>query len=170
MISSWLIVCQCISQSTISSWPIWPMHMHRRMNMSHNLVTEIKYHLTGINTGTGIAFPRDSKGKISSCLLTPPAMKKPCPFHRPNQISSWDLAWDTICRGESVLVQQGLISWTELNRALRQAGEMEWLSLCGIFLNITSYDYCMVEKTLPALAIFRGHYQESPHGHPMFSL
>jgi hypothetical protein len=63
--------------------------MHRRIIVSHNLVTEIKKELTHSKIGKQIAFHIDMRSKITVCLSVPPLMLEPSPCLRPNPKSIW---------------------------------------------------------------------------------
>jgi len=49
-----------------------------------------------------------------------------------------------------------------MNWVLHRAGGTEFFLVSGVSLNLSSYDNSLVEMSLAALAIFRGHYRESP--------
>jgi hypothetical protein len=58
------------------AWCIGPLHMHRRIIMSHNVVTEIKKMLTQSKIGTVIAFHRDVTSQIPICLSLSPLIQE----------------------------------------------------------------------------------------------
>jgi len=49
-----------------------------------------------------------------------------------------------------------------MNQASGQAGGKECVRLSAVFMNLTLYEYSLLEKSLGAFAISRGHYEESP--------
>jgi len=63
---------------------IQPLHMHRRIIMSHNLITEIKRKLKLSNIGKQIAFHHDLMSKITDFQSIPQQMQELSPCLRPN--------------------------------------------------------------------------------------
>ena len=63
--------------------------MHRRIMMSHNLVTEIKKKVTHSKIGKQIAFHQDMKSKMIIYISIPPQMQEPSPFLSLNPKSVW---------------------------------------------------------------------------------
>jgi len=62
-----LVIHQPELDPGILAWRKQPLHIHRRIIMSHNLVTEIKEKLTHSEMGKTNAFPRDMSTKIAIC-------------------------------------------------------------------------------------------------------
>jgi len=84
-----LAVLQCNLDSRTFTLCIRPLHIHWRIIMSHNLVTEIKKKLTSSKIGKQLAFHRDQRSKITVCISIVPQTQKPSPSLRRNQISIW---------------------------------------------------------------------------------
>jgi hypothetical protein len=82
-----LHVLQCILDSRTFAWCVRPLHMHRQIIMSHNLVTEIKKKLTRSKIGQQLAFRRDQMSKITVSISIFLQMKEPSQFPRRNPIS-----------------------------------------------------------------------------------
>jgi len=74
-----LAMLQCDLDSRTFTWYVRPLHMHRRIIMSHNLVTEIKKELTHSKIGKQLAFPHDEMSKISVCISILPQTQEPSP-------------------------------------------------------------------------------------------
>ena len=55
------------------------------------------------------------------------------------------------------------------NEASGRAGGMGCIRVSVVCVNLASYDYSLVEKSLGAFAIFQQRYQESPEAHKMSS-
>ena len=55
-----------------------------------------------------------------------------------------------------------MISELLTNQELGQAGGTECVRVSGVSAIHASFDYSLVEMSLAAFAIFRGHYQVSP--------
>jgi len=160
-----LVVSQRELMSRTLAWPIRPLHMDRRIIMSHNLVTDNKYKLTRSKRGTGIAFQIDTSSRLPICVIIPPVTQEPSPCPLWNAISIWQWSWDVLCRGWSLWVQHAWIAEFVTNRALGQAGGTECGHVSAVSANLASYGYSLVEKSLVAFAIFRGCCQESPEAH-----
>ena len=89
MISSSLVVSQSDFEWRTLPWPILPLHMHRQIIMSHNLVTEMKEKLTGNEIDAPMTFRRDTFSNMSICLFTLLAKQEPSRFVCPDPISIW---------------------------------------------------------------------------------
>jgi len=103
--SSWFAVLQHDLDSRTFAWYIRPLHMHRWIIMSYSLVTKIKKKMTHSKIGTQITFHWYVMSKmtisLSISLLTP----EQSPSLRPNPISIWRLAGESICRGKRLQAQ-----------------------------------------------------------------
>jgi len=71
------------------TWCVRPLHMHRQIIMSHNLVTEIMPKLTRSKIGIQLAFHRDQTSKSTFCTTILPQTLEPLPSLRWNPISIW---------------------------------------------------------------------------------
>jgi len=69
------------------TWCVRPLHMHRWIIMSHNLVTEIKEKLTRSKIGKQLAFHHDQTSKGAVCTAILPQTQEPSPYLRRNPIS-----------------------------------------------------------------------------------
>jgi len=74
------------------TWCVRPLHKHRRIITSHNLVTEIKKKRTRSKSGKQIAFHQQMTSIITLCLSIPPLTQEPSPCLRLNPKSIWWLA------------------------------------------------------------------------------
>jgi len=116
-ISSLLVVIQPNEDSSTFIWCVQPLHMHRRIILCHNLVTEIKEKLTNSQIGTQIACRWDMMSKIAISLSDHPVTQEPSPFLCPNPNSIWWLAWEAICRCKYLRIQQATLSEYVMIRA-----------------------------------------------------
>jgi len=107
--SSWLATLQPDLDSRTFASCVPYLHTHRRIVMSHNLVTKIQKNLTHSKIGTQIAFHWDKISKMTISFSIPPLRQEPSPCLCPNPISIWQLAQKAICRGESSWAQQASI-------------------------------------------------------------
>jgi len=87
--TSSLVVLWCDLEFMTLEWCVWPLHMHRWIIISHNLVTEIKTKLTRSKIETQIAFHSSTSSKFSIWLSIPPLMQELSSFLCPNPISIW---------------------------------------------------------------------------------
>jgi hypothetical protein len=71
------------------TWCVRPLHMHRRIIMSQNLVTDIKQKLTRSPIGKQLAFHHDQTSKSTVCTSIVPQTQEPSPSLRRNPISIW---------------------------------------------------------------------------------
>jgi len=143
-------------------WCVRPLHMHRRIIMSHNLVTEFKETLSHNTIGTQIAIHRDMTSKIQICVILPQLTQGLSPRLRPNPISIWWFAGRAICRGKSVRVHHTSLSATVTNQALRGVLDRVYSCLTVASQTIPSYDWILVKKSIAAFAIFWGQCQDTP--------
>jgi len=159
--SNMLAIMKSDLDSRHFAWCVQSLHMHRRIIMSHNLVTEIKNNLTCSKIRTQIAFHRYLTSKIQIYLVIPPLTQKPSPCLRLNSISMWWLAGEARCRGESLQVQPASVLAKVTNRALWRL--QVWVYSCSTAAsqNPASYDYFLVRKSLTAFAIFLGQCQDT---------
>ena len=74
------------------TWCVRSLHMHRRIIISHNLVTEIKPKLTGSKIGIQLAFHHNQTSKSTVCTTRLPQTLEPLPSLRRNPICIWWLA------------------------------------------------------------------------------
>jgi len=160
--SDWLAFQQPDMDSRTFALCVRPMHMHRRIIMSHNLVTETKKMLRGRKIGTQIAFRRDMTSNIHICILIPPMTRELSPCLRQNLISIWWLAVEAICRGESLRVQQASHSEWVINWAQRWVQDRIYSCSTVASQDVAKYHYFPVEKSLLAFAIFWGQCQHTP--------
>jgi hypothetical protein len=87
-----MTVLQSDLDSRTFTWCARPLHMHRRILMSHNLVTEIKQKLTRSKIGKQLAIHCDQTSKITDCTSNLLQMQEPSPSFLWNPISIWNLA------------------------------------------------------------------------------
>ena len=160
--SSVLAVFKPDSDSRPFAWCVRPLHMHRRIIMSYNLVTEIKKKLTRSTFGTQIAFHRDMTSKIQICLFVCPLTQDPSPRLCLNPISIWWLAGEAILRGKSLQVQQASLSGKITNEALPWVQGRVYSFSTAVSQNLASYDYFLLRKSLAAFAIFWGQCRDTP--------
>jgi len=142
------------------AWCVRPFHMHRRIIMSHNSVTEIENMLTCSKIRTKIAFHRDMTSIIQSCLCIPPLTQEPSPCLRPKPISIWWLASEVSCRGKSLQVDQASLSAKVTNRTLHRAQDEVYSCSTAASRNPASHDYVLVRKSRAVFAIFWGQCQD----------
>jgi hypothetical protein len=71
------------------TWWVRPLHMHRGILISYNLVTEIKQNLTRIKIGKQLTFHRDQTSKSTVCTTILLRTKDPSPSLHRNPISIW---------------------------------------------------------------------------------
>jgi hypothetical protein len=71
------------------TWCVRPLHMHSRIIMSHNVVTEIKQKLTHSKIGKHLASHRDQTPKSTVCTSIVPQTQEPSPSLCQNAISIW---------------------------------------------------------------------------------
>jgi len=103
--SNLLAVLQTDLYSRTLAWCVRPLHMHRQIILSENLVTEIKDMLTRSKIDNQIAFQRGMTLKIQICLSIPPMTLDPSSCLDPNLISVWWLAGQAICKVYSFQVE-----------------------------------------------------------------
>ena len=84
-----LAVSQWYMDSRTFTWCVRPLHMHRQIIISHNLVTEIKKKLTRSSFGKHVAFHRDQTSKITVCISILLQTEERSPSVRWNPISLW---------------------------------------------------------------------------------
>jgi len=99
-ISSSLVIYQLELDCRTFAPPARPLHLHRQIIFSQNLVTDIKKTLTHSKIDTRIAYPRNISSKIAireSILL---AMCKSSPFPCPNPMWIWYLTRKAIGKGK----------------------------------------------------------------------
>jgi len=150
------------TDSRSCAWCVWPLHMHRQIIMSHNIVTGIKNKLTCSTFGKQIAFQWDMTSKIPICLTILPMTQEPLPWHCLNLISIWWLAGEDFCGGESLQVQQALHSEWVMNWVQWRAQGQEYLCLMAASQNLARYDYFPVEKSVAAFETSWGQCQDTP--------
>jgi len=158
---SLLVILQPDLVSCTLAWHGRPLHIHKQIMMSHNLVTEIKKTLACSTVGTRIAFQIDMTSLIAICLSIPQAMHELSTFLCRNPISVWWSGRDAICRGNSLQVQHASITWWVMNRVLYRAEETLYVCLTLALRNLDSFDYFLVTMSLAEYAIFWGWYQET---------
>jgi hypothetical protein len=155
-----MTVLQPDLDSKTFKWYVRALHIHRRIIMSHNLVTEIKKMLTRSKIREQLAFTIIRRQKLLFALLF---------FRRPRSRHLlfvgirylYGNLLEAICRGKSLLFQLASLSATLTNRALQLAHHWVWSIETAASLNLTSYEYFLVEKCLRAFAIFWGQCQDS---------
>jgi len=98
MMSCSSIVNQLSLECRTLKWPVWPLHMHRRIIILHTLVTEIKTMLTHNNIRTSITFHEDMSSIIVICSSSPQTKNKQLQFVYRNPIAVWWLSVKAICR------------------------------------------------------------------------
>jgi hypothetical protein len=145
--------------STNVAWCVRCLHLHRRIILSHNLVTKIQNKLTSNKTGSQTSFTRDTSSKIPNSLSTLPVTQEPSPCLCPNPISTWQLARKTICRGKRLRVELASQSLSVKNWALRRASAVLCDCLPEVSPNPASFDYFPVKTSLAAFVIVQGQYQ-----------
>jgi hypothetical protein len=91
-ISNVWAVLQCDLDSRTFTWCVRPLHMRRRIMMSHNLVTESKNTLTHSKIVKQLTFHHDRMSKTTVCISIPPQTPEPSPSLCQNPISIWYLA------------------------------------------------------------------------------
>jgi len=109
-VSSLLVILPPDLHSRTFGWCVPPLHMHRRIIVSHNLVTEVKKKLTSSKIGTQIEFHWDLTSKIVFGLSIPLVTQEPSSCLHPNPISIWGSAGEAICRGKSLQVQRASLA------------------------------------------------------------
>jgi len=114
------MVFQQDMESRIFTWTIWPLHMHRCINMSHNFVTEIKEKLTCSKIGTRIAFQRNMLSIMTNLLFILLVSQDPSAFLGVTSRSIWYWARNSVGRGSKM---------SNLFRVWFQAGPrwLQWL-------------------------------------------
>jgi len=86
-ISSLLIFSQLDLESRTFAWPARPLHMHRKIILFHNLISEIQQSLTQSKINTQCDFQSDMSSKLTIWQSIPPLTQEPSRFHRPNPVS-----------------------------------------------------------------------------------
>ena len=137
------------------AWPVQPLHIPRRIIMSHNSGTKIEKTLTLSKIGTWIDSHRDTASNLTTLPSMSLVTHELWPFLRLNQISMWSWTWDAICTVESIRVREASDSCLVTNWALSWAGPMLCLWVTVVSRIPPSFDKFMVEKTLSAFAIVR---------------
>jgi len=74
-------------ESRIFIWPVWPLHLHRRIIMYCTLVTEINKMMTYNKIRTSITFYGDKLSMIAICSSSIRTKDEPLQFVHPNTIS-----------------------------------------------------------------------------------
>jgi len=150
-------------ESRILAWLIETLHRYWWNIMSHNFVRDNQKKLTHSTIGTQITFTRDhaSNLTIEQCILV--VTWEPSPYLRPYPISISELARDDICRGKSFLVQQASHLELVSSWAPHWVRKSVWILGTVVSLKTNSFDYCLVEKSLPACVIFCAQYQVSAY-------
>jgi len=160
--SDMLVIVTPDSNSWPFAWSVRPLHLHRWIITSHNLVTEIKEKLICSTIGTQIAFHRDITSNIQICLFIRLLTQEPSPCLRPNPILIWWLAGEAIWKGHMLHVQQASLSGKVINWALRWAQNRVYSCSTAASQNLASYDWFQVKRSLVAFPIFRGWCQDTP--------
>jgi len=155
-ISSLLVLLQSYLDSRSFEWYVRPLHMHRKIIVSHSLVTEIKKRLTQTKIGTQIAFQWHLTSKWGICVCIAPVTKEPLSFLHLNRHSVCWFTGEVICRSNILQVQRALHSHQAMNQSTRQAEDMVCLHLMVASQNLALYDYILVEKSLAAFSTFLG--------------
>jgi len=112
------------------------------------------------NVGTQIAFPKDRSSKLTIWLSIHAATREPSPYLSLYPISIWYCTGDASCKGKSLRVQQMLHPESALNRLPCQAKEPVWMYVTVVSQNPASFEYFLVEMSLPAFPIVLGRSQE----------
>jgi len=116
-----LICCQSTSlESRTFVRPLGPLHMHKRIIMAHNVVTEIQKILTCVKVDTPITFGADMSSITTCCTGCIQMTYKPIQYVHLNPFSVWQVSREETCRGKSVRDEQPSISWSETNLIERQ--------------------------------------------------
>jgi len=84
-----MAVIQPNFDSRTFTWSVRPLHIHRRIIMSHNLVTQIKKKLTHSKISKQLAFHHDQMSKITVCTSIVEQTQELSPSLRQNPISIW---------------------------------------------------------------------------------
>jgi len=126
MISRWLIVKQLVLESRTFVWPIGPLHMHRIIITSHNVVTENKKILKRINIDTPMTFCRDMSSIITYCACLVQMIYEPIQYVHLKPFPVWYEDREEICRRKSVRVKQASISQSVIDWVSRWL----WQPIC----------------------------------------
>jgi len=141
---------------------VWPLHIHRQIIVSHDLVPEIETTMTGSKIGTQMAFREDMTLKIPICSSISTMTWGPSPGLCPNTIPESWVAGGAISRGKSLSVQRPSISKWVRNQAPQRKHNRIYSSSTAAFQNLAEYDYLLVKKSLAALVILQGQCQDTP--------
>lgn len=101
------------------------------------------------------------QSKIAVCQSNPAVTNKLSLFLYHDAISILSVYTMGICTGKSLLVEQALYFQSVTYWILRWARETLCIDITVVSQNLTSYNYCLVEKTLVTFVIFQYPYQES---------
>jgi len=149
----------------LESWkfasPLWPLHTHWWIILSHNSVSAIQKMLTHYLTGSKIALTRDMSSKIAILLSTLQVMQEPSRLLCPNPISICHLARDIICRGKSLRIEQPLQWLSVRHRAPLRVLAVPWECPLDFSPNPASFDSLPVDMSVTAFVILRGQFQDA---------
>lgn len=89
LIKGIVVFCQPDVESGTFVLCIVLLNIHRKIIMSHDMVTEIKKILSCSEIETQCAFQCDTTSKIAICLFIPPVMQERSPLICPILTSLW---------------------------------------------------------------------------------
>jgi len=163
------IVHPDLDSSTLT-WCIQLLHMHRRVIMTHNLVTQIKKMLTGSKIDTQSGFHRDMMSKVKISISVALITQELSPYLCLNPICIWWLTGEPKCRGKILWIQQPLDSKWVINWALQRV----LVQLSPVWLwhprTFAHYDFFLAGKSLAAFEIFCWQCQQTLWRFQMFSV
>jgi len=136
--------------------------MHRRIIMSHNIVSEIKKIPSRIKIDTPTTFCRNITSIITYCAGCVPMTYEPIHYVHLNPFPVWNVGMEDICRGKRLQVQRASICWSVVNWVLRQFWEPICICetvICGMLFTYgysipgCSLRHCDFPLTLSCISI-----------------
>jgi hypothetical protein len=160
--SRWLRVLQNDLDSRTFVCCVWPLHMHRPIIMSHNLVTKSKKMPVSSKIGIQIAYPWIIMSKITICLSVPLLTVEPQPWLCTNPIYIFWLSEKHKCSGKNLRAKQASHSALGMDQTKCYVQDWVYLYPTGASQNQARYNYLYDEMSLVWFPIFRRQYEDTP--------